>query len=109
MAREHPGNTPRSTIQALVVRAIQNANEARTPDKRLSVEIDAPLFGPASPLDSLGLVALLIDVEEALADQGIAITLGDERAMSQRHSPFRTVETLVTYIHGLLASEEPHA
>src|SRR5262245_33750878 len=95
-----------STIQEVVLRSVQNTNEARTADKQLRVDADAPLFGPAGPLDSLGLVALLIDIEEAFADRGIEITLGDERAMSQKHSPFRTVGTLVSYIERLVESQE---
>jgi acyl carrier protein len=92
-------------IQELVFRAIRNANEARTPDKQLSVDSGGAIFGPTSPLDSLGLVALLIDIEEAFADQGIEITLSDERAMSQRHSPFQTVGTLVSHIQSLLDTQ----
>ena len=54
--------------------------------------------GAGSPLDSLGLVSLLIEVEEGLRDAGWEISLSDERAVSQRHSPFRTVQTLAAYI-----------
>ncbi len=49
-------------------------------------------------LDSLGLVTLIVDVEQDLADQaGITVTLGDDRAVSARHSPFRTVGSLAEY------------
>jgi acyl carrier protein len=89
-------------IEDVVLEAIRNANMGRTPDKQLQATPDAPLFGPGSPLDSLGLVALLIDIEEAFADRGAAVSLSDERAMSQTHSPFRTVSTLVSYIQSIL-------
>ena len=49
-------------IEAIVVGAIRNANRARTPDQQLSEEPDAVVFGPGSPLDSLGLVALMIEL-----------------------------------------------
>jgi hypothetical protein len=61
------------------------------------------LFGSGSPLDSLGLVALVIDIEEAFADRGIALSLTDERAMSQHRNPFRTVCVLTAHISTLLA------
>jgi acyl carrier protein len=85
-------------IQQVVLRAIENINLARKPEAQLDVSPESPLFGPESPLDSLGLVSLLIDIEEALQDRGYTITLSDARAMSQTASPFRTVQTLVSFI-----------
>jgi len=46
----------------------------------------------------MGLVALIIDIEELLADKGFSITLSDEKAVSQTRSPFRDVPAMVTYI-----------
>ncbi len=57
-----------------------------------------PLMGKSSGLDSLGLVNLIVDVEGRLLDDfDVEITLADERAMSQKHSPFRTVGSLAAY------------
>jgi acyl carrier protein len=57
------------------------------------------LIGPGSLLDSLGLVRLIVDLEQRLQDEyGISLTLADERAMSQKNSPFRTVQSLAGYI-----------
>jgi acyl carrier protein len=59
---------------------------------------ETPLLGEGAPIDSLGLVSVIVQVEERLvAAFGIAVSLVDERAMSQRNSPFRTVGTLATY------------
>lgn len=93
----------RADIESIVLAAMRAANAARTPDQQLVVSPDAPVFGRHSTLDSLGLVALLIDVEDALADRGVHVTLSDERAMSQSRSPFRDVPSLVSFIEGLLA------
>lgn len=61
------------------------------------------LFGGDSPLDSMDLVALVVDLEEQLRELfGKDITLADERAMSQEVNPFSKVETLTRYIHLLL-------
>lgn len=61
------------------------------------------LFGPGGVLDSLGLVELVLGVEEALHDRyGVLVTLADERAMSQRRSPFRSVQALADYAAGLV-------
>jgi len=62
------------------------------------------LIGRGSLLDSLGLVTLIVDLEQRLADQyEISLTLADERAMSQKNSPFRSVRSLADYICLLMA------
>lgn len=58
-------------IRDLVLHAMENVNLARQPEARLQVSADAPVFGAGSPLDSLGLVSLLIDIEEALLDRNV--------------------------------------
>jgi acyl carrier protein len=61
------------------------------------------LFGEAGLLDSVGLVTLVVAVEERLVDElDIDVALADERAMSQRRSPYRTVSTLAAYAAGLV-------
>jgi acyl carrier protein len=64
------------------------------------------LVGPQAALTSLGLVSLIVELEQTLEEQyGVCLTLADERAMSQRHSPFRTVGTLADYACRLLAEQ----
>lgn len=86
-------------IANLVSQAIENLNLSRVPSAQIRLGPDEPLFGQGGPLDSLGLVSLLIDVEEALADRGFQVSLSDPRAMSQANSPFRNVDALVGFIH----------
>jgi acyl carrier protein len=92
-----------TAIEKLVLDAMQITNQAREADQQLQVHPQAVIFGPGSPLDSLGLVALLLDIEETLRDMGHEVTLGDERAMSMTRSPFRSVPALVQYIENLIA------
>ena len=62
----------------------------------LATPVDAtPLFGGDDGIDSLSLVRLVADIERAAERElGKTIVLADERAMSRRNSPFRTVGTL---------------
>ncbi len=56
------------------------------------------LFGGGGLLDSMGLVALVIAVEQAIEEQfKVNIRLADEKALSQRNSPYRSVGTLAAY------------
>ena len=91
-------------IRDVVLGAMRNANEARDAASQLVVSAEAQIFGPDSPLDSLGLVGLLLDIEEGLQAIGCEIVLSDERAVSQKRSPFRSVQSLVSYV-GTLARE----
>jgi acyl carrier protein len=61
------------------------------------------LIGRKAVLNSLGLVSLIVDIEQRLSDDyEISVTIADERAMSQEKSPFRTIGTLAEYISLLI-------
>lgn len=95
----------RDAIQERVLDALRAANQLREPGDELEVSPTARLFGRGSPLDSMGLVTLLLDIEEAFRADGVPLTLTDDRAMSQARSPFRSVPALVDYIGQLTATE----
>jgi acyl carrier protein len=61
------------------------------------------LLGGQSPLDSIGLVTLIADLEGDIQREfGKTVILADEKAMSLTLSPFRKVGTLVEYIEAKL-------
>ena len=92
---------PLAEIIQIIFDAIDMANHGREDNEKISLSEQTVLFGSNGNLDSMGLVALIIDIEESLLDQDIQISLSDERAMSQSQSPFRTVQTLACYIEAL--------
>ncbi|OQY05505.1 MAG: hypothetical protein B6I20_01100 [Bacteroidetes bacterium 4572_117] len=71
-------------------------------DESVQISESAILLGNDAVVDSIGLVNLIVDVESALAEKDIEITLTSEDAMSRRKSPFRSVETLADYIIELI-------
>lgn len=100
-----PSSKPRSSrllddqaILGVVLQAIRTTNASRPETSQLTVSADAALFGQDSPLDSLGLLTLLLDIEEDMQRAGCPLRLSDDRAMSQTRSPFRSVASLVEYI-----------
>ena len=70
-------------------------------DRPDAVNQTTRLFGSA--LDSVGLVSLIVELEQQIADRDEAsITIADDRAMSQKRSPFRTIGSLADYVQGLM-------
>lgn len=91
---------PKDETEPLIIECLTNflGNEAPAPTR------DTVLIGGTASIDSMALVNLILDVEDAVrARYGVSLTLADERAMSQTRSPFRTVGTLAEYINLLLA------
>ena len=79
--------------------AVDDLNEILDGDERLTKSPNEALIGKDAKLDSLGLVNLIVLVEEKIQQQfGVGITLVDERAMSQSKSPFRTLGSLAEFV-----------
>ncbi len=92
-------------ILEIIYEAVDEINEDLPKSKQIAKSPDTALFGKDGKLDSLGLVNLIVGVEGLLDEKSDqAITLADEKAMSQNNSPFRTIGTLSEYILILLES-----
>jgi acyl carrier protein len=95
------GRTER--IERAVFRAIDEINQARANEQRVEKSSDTVLMGPSARLDSLGLVNLVVAIEEQVADEfGFTINIADMRARSQSANPYQTVSSLVEYIASIL-------
>lgn len=90
-------------IMPIVLKALRKLNQQLPDERHIEVSPDTTLFGMGGVLDSLGLVSLIILVEEQVADElGVEVTIADEKAMSLKNSPFRSVNTLSDYVCQLL-------
>jgi acyl carrier protein len=90
-------------ILALIIAAANDLNQKLENKIPIDRGVDAPLYGQEGVLDSLGLVSLLVSVEQSIEDQHhVKLTLADERAMSQKRSPFQTIGSLVEYVARLM-------
>jgi acyl carrier protein len=73
----------------------------------ISKSPDTNLIGYVSELDSLGLVMLIVKIEQRVyRGFNIHITIADDKAMSQKHSPFKTIDTLANYVLELINEKE---
>jgi acyl carrier protein len=60
---------------------------------------DTVLVGADPVLDSLGVVQLIVEVEQRVEQaHDIALTLANDKAMSARNSPFRTIGVLADHV-----------
>jgi acyl carrier protein len=83
-------------VRALVLDALESVLGHRPGAQQLAPGDETPVYGAAGMLDSLELVNLVIELEQRLEDEFSAVvTLADERAVSQKQSPFRSVPSLV--------------
>jgi len=90
-------------VSRLVFDTLEQINEQLPSEKQVPNERETILLGKNGNLDSLGLVNLIVAVEERVEDElGTTITLADEKAMSQDVSPFKSLDTLINYITKLL-------
>ncbi len=94
-------------VLQVLYRAVDRMNEQLPKDRPLDKSTQTVLFGKNGRLDSLGLVSFIVEVEQELEDEfGVGITLADERAMSQKNSPFLTLHTLEEYISLVLRDHD---
>jgi D-alanine--poly(phosphoribitol) ligase subunit 2 len=85
-----------------VLRAIDEYNASE--ERQIPRSTEAVLLGPGGVVDSLGLVRFIVIVERCVEDDfQAAVSLTDEKALSERNSPFRSVGALVAYVTSCLA------
>lgn len=89
----------REQILEIIYKSLDEINDMSQAKNSIKNNPDTILFGKGSQLDSFGLVNLIIEIESKI-DEAFdkAVTLADEKAMSQMNSPFRTINSLTDYI-----------
>ena len=91
------------SILAAIYRAVDWINGELSPDRQLIKAPETRLLGSQSVLDSMRLVSLIIAIEREMEEaSGVALTLADERALSMKESPFRSIQSLADYIGTLV-------
>jgi len=79
------------------------AQNGQTPPDNITD--DTVLVGNDAVIDSLGVVSLIVEIEQRLeSGHGVSVTLANDKAMSARSSPFRTVGVLTD--HAIAMAQE---
>jgi acyl carrier protein len=88
----------RETALGVVVSCLREALE-QFGGPAADIGEETVIVGPAAVLDSIGVVSLIVDIEQKLEmEHDISITLASEKAMSQRSSPFRSAGVLADHV-----------
>jgi acyl carrier protein len=96
------------TVIPLIIETLREL-QAKKGSMPRELNAETPLFGPDGILDSLALVSLVVGVEQAIEDEfGMVVSLADEKALSQRNSPYRTIGALAEYASQAIYSQIPH-
>ncbi|MCW6035948.1 acyl carrier protein [Spirulina subsalsa FACHB-351] len=91
----------------LILQNIEEIGEEQQIEIPANLSTDTALFGKHGLFDSLGLVSLVVALEQRIEDEfELSISLADERAMSQKNSPYRTIESLANYAHSLMLEKQ---
>ena len=93
-----------SKIEEIVLSVVKEIGEDLENKELQLSDTTTMLFG--KNLDSMGVVILVTELEEEISNvYGLQIPLADERAMSQKTSPFRSIKTLVKYLEMLIKEQ----
>lgn len=96
-----------SKITEIVLNSIHTLGEIEDKQEFLNPDENMRLFGGSGIMDSLNIVMLIAEIEDQIFEElDVSITLADDRAMSQKTSPFRSVKTLVKYINTLISEQQ---
>ena len=94
----------RTDIVDIIKDALTELNTEWEYESLAHMDEDTPIFGSKSDIDSLGLVNLLVVLEQRLIKEyNKPVSLTNEKAFSLEKSPFLNISSLADYIHMILS------
>lgn len=88
-----------STAEQIVLRAVRAVFEQTGDALPATLTGDSVLVGPDAIIDSLGVVSLIVEIEQIVeGEHGVSVILANDKAMSAKNSPFRTVGVLAAHV-----------
>jgi acyl carrier protein len=92
----------KNQIVKIILTVIEHENAMRDTPIDCSQGEGTSLYGAGGQLDSMGLVSLIVGVEQELEiELNLRLTLVSDIAMSARRSPFATIGSFADYILAL--------
>lgn len=95
----------KSEIVEIILRTAAELQQSDQVVLDSALDESSELFGERGALDSMGLVSLVVAVEQAIEEKYLrTVSLADEKALSMKNSPYRTVGSLAEYVAAQLES-----
>lgn len=89
----------RSAVVDIIHAAVKEVMDQAGLPPPASLSDDTVIVGPGAVLDSLAVVSLIVEVEQALETKhDVTVTLASDKAMSAKNSPFRSVGVLADHV-----------
>jgi len=89
----------RNEAYEIVIASLKEVFEQVGEAPPAQINEETVLVGTDAVLDSLGVVQLIVEVEQRVEGaHSISVTLANDKAMSARNSPFRTVGVLTDHV-----------
>ena len=90
-------------IIEIIIETVKEYNEGLSKENQISQDLDASIYGDTNGIDSLGLVSFIINLEQNIEERlNKVVSLADEKAMSQKKSPYESINILSEYILQLI-------
>jgi len=87
----------RDRVEEVVMASLTDVLEEFESDFKVTPK--SRIYGGDSPLDSMAVVSMIVDLEGRLEEElDFYVSISDERAMSQKRSPFQDVASMVEYL-----------
>ncbi|MFD2670124.1 acyl carrier protein [Marinicrinis sediminis] len=94
-----------TALHRIVLAAVEECNEHLEPSIQVDEHGNGFLYGREGVLDSVGLVSLLVMVEQQIEEElniSLDLTSGEQN-LNQKNSPFATIHQFVDYLQHLMA------
>jgi len=93
-----------AVVTTILIQCINSLNSELPENKKLSPTHETLLLAEGSNIDSLQLISVIVDFEEALAIHfKVQVSLTTDDAMSLTESPFYNVNSLANYAFSLIS------
>ena len=100
-------NNLRKNVTQVLYSSIEKLNETLDSSEKILKSLEEPLIGENSKLDSMGLISLIVQVEEDIEEKlQKIVTLADEKALSRKNSPYKNISSLVDFICDIISEEK---
>lgn len=96
----------KNKIENIIKQAVEELNEQKESDSKLSSAPDTRLIGKNAEIDSMEFVTLVSIIEELIGDEfDRDIRIVSDKAFSRERSPFYSIGTLTDFVTELVGEK----